>query len=702
MAPEQLEGREADARTDLFAFGAVLYEMFTGRKTFEGKSQASLIGAIMHVDPPALSASQPLTPPLLDRIVTKCLAKDPDERWQTARDVASQLRWISEVAAQGQNFPEASAAAARSTTRRRVATASMLTMAAAIAIGFTLWRGRSIASATSAPAIRASVLPPEGITITGLNPPIRLALSPDGHWLAFVGMGKDRIKRLFVRALESSNARVIEGSENAFAPFWSPDSRFVAFFAAGKLKKVALSGGSPLPICDVPGITAGDTRVSNLGGTWSPSGVIVFGGALGFGGGRLFQVGPDGHPTALKNDGAFFPFFLPDGRHFLYRGRLSTGFGIFVGQTDSSDSRVVLEAPASQAMFSGGYLMYVRDQVLLAQRFDPDRFELTGEALPLANSVLTGSGGLSAFTVSAAEQVAYQAGSEEGGPSRLVWFDRAGRQVGSIGEEAGYTSVSLSSDGTRLIAGLYPPGSITDDFWLFDLTRGVSMRFTSTREHETTAVWSPDDKEVVFGQVGTVNGREVLLKRSSDLRGEPTPLLEHLGPVITPMSWSGDGKFLLYTARSGVSIVPFDGDRKPIPLALPSVARAQLSPDGEWVAYDSRESGLAEVYVAPLPGHSGGRIKASVDGGGWPRWSRNGKELFFLSNDNRLMVVAVHGQGSKLELALPRALFEVQHKNFAYGWPYDVSPDGRILVNVRSEQVPPVTLLVNWPVLLKK
>jgi Tol biopolymer transport system component len=494
---------------------------------------------------------------------------------------------------------------------------------------------------------------------------------------------------------------VIAGSENAFAPFWSPDSRFVAFFSAGKLRRADISGGSPVPVCDVPGLTAGDTRSRNLGGTWSSSGVIVFGGALDDGG-RLFQVRPDGHPTPLKNEGASFPFFLPDGRHFLYRGRSSTGSGIFVGQPDSSDSRVVLEAPASQAMFSAGYLMYVRDQVLLAQRFDPDRFELTGEALPLANPVLTGPGGPSAFTVSAAGPVAYQAGSEEGGPSRLVWFDRRGRQLGSIGEEAGYTSVSLSSDGTRLIAGLYPPGSITDDFWLFDLTRGLPMRFTSTRAHETIAVWSPDDKAIIFGQAASTENPARLLKRSSDLTGDPTPILPGLR-TIEPLSWSRDGKFLLYyTAPSNVSIVPLDGDRKPIPLALPSdVARAQLSPDGERVAYDSRESGMAAVYVTPLPGHPGGRIKASLDSGGWPRWSRDGKELFFLSNE-RLMVSAVHGQGSGLQIDLPRALFEVQHKNFAYGWPYDVSPDGRILVNVRSEQVPPVTLLVNWPALLKK
>jgi len=283
-----------------------------------------------------------------------------------------------------------------------------------------------------------------------------------------------------------------------------------------------------------------------------------------------------------------------------------------------------------------------------------------------------------------------------------VWFDRRGRQLGSIGEEAGYTSVSLSSDGTRLIAGLYPPGSITDDFWLFDLTRGLPMRFTSTRAHETIAVWSPDDKAIIFGQAASTENPARLLKRSSDLTGDPTPILPGLR-TIEPLSWSRDGKFLLYyTAPSNVSIVPLDGDRKPIPLALPSdVARAQLSPDGERVAYDSRESGMAAVYVTPLPGHPGGRIKASLDSGGWPRWSRDGKELFFLSNE-RLMVSAVHGQGSGLQIDLPRALFEVQHKNFAYGWPYDVSPDGRILVNVRSEQVPPVTLLVNWPALLKK
>jgi serine/threonine protein kinase/Tol biopolymer transport system component len=700
MAPEQLEGREADTRSDIFAFGTVVYEMFAGKKAFEGKSRVSLIGAIMHLDPAALSASQPLTPPLLDRIVKKCLAKDPDERWQSAHDVGSQLRWLVDAGA-ATPLVDSGAASLRHRRRETIAwTLAALMASTALALGL---RGRHVGVGDDVRhVIRATVLPPENWRLTGVQPPNRLALSPDGRRLAFVAVGADGRRKIWIKSLDKANAEPLGGTDDALSPFWSPDSRFIGFFAAGRLKKIDASGGPELTVSDVPGIAPGDTRTFVVRGTWSENGVILFGSP-----GGLYRLDSAGKPVLVSPDRGVLPFFLPDGTHFVYRVPSAGGVapGIYVGRLDSDEQRPLLQGVLSQAMYSDGHLLYVRDQTLMAQRFDPDRLELSGEAVPLAKPVGTGSGGNSAFSASATGVIAYEAADDIDAPSRLLWFDRAGKQLGSIGNEADYRHVELSWKGDRLVASIVAPGNIAPDLWLFDLSRGSSARFTSSPGNKASAVWSPDDERIVFDER---DSRESggLYEKSSDLIGEARRFIEPApsGSVYRALGFSRDGRFISLERPPGPSavILPLQGDRRPIPLIAGQI-EARLSPDGQWIAYASRESGRYDLYVAPFPGRTGKALKISLDGGGRPRWRRDGNELFFASNDRRLMSVEVHTERGGFQIGVPKPVLDTRVKGLENGWPYEVSPDGRrVLLNVPTTTAQTITLLVNWTALLRK
>jgi dipeptidyl aminopeptidase/acylaminoacyl peptidase len=348
----------------------------------------------------------------------------------------------------------------------------------------------------------------------------------------------------------------------------------------------------------------------------------------------------------------------------------------------------------------------VRDQTLLAQPFDPKRLELSGDAIPVARPVATGTGGNAAFSASTTGVIAYEAADDVAAPSRLLWFDRrSGKQIGSIGDEADYRTIELSSSGDRLAASIVSPGSFAADLWLFDVSRRLPVRFTSSPGDETTAIWSPDDRRIVFG----VDSPPGLYEKSTDLIGKAIQFtaIPNTG-AYNASSWSRDGRFIIY--KSGpiapISILPLEGDRKPISFAAESAGAraARFSPDGQWIAYNSTETGREEVYVAPFPGRSGKISKVSVDGGRLPRWRRDGKELFFLSNDRKLMSADVHAVDGELQFGAPRTLLPVQVKTPAFGWLYDVSPDGdRFLMTVATTTTEPsITVLVNWPALLKK
>jgi Tol biopolymer transport system component len=686
MAPEQLEGREADTRTDIFAFGTLVYEMVAGRKAFEGKSEASLIGAIMQGDPPALSATQPLTPPLLNRIVKKCLAKEPGERWQSAGDIRSELQWVAETST-------GTALAVSTAVRRRFATIAWalagLLAGAALILGL---RGRTTdAPADDRPAARLTVPSPANWSLSAARPANRLAMSPDGRRLAFVAINPKRERMLWIYQLDSAIAQPLANTENASAPFWSPDSRFLGFFDGWKLKRIDASGGPAQNVCDVPGASQAGTLPLPVGGSWNQNGVILFSYRR-----ELYRVDPGGKPVLVSSDGGGHPFFLPDGKHFL-----SFGPGINAGRLDSRERRSLLPEGISHAAYAQGYLLYVRDQTLLAQRFDPKRLELSGVAVSVASTVLTGPAA-AAFSVSATGVIAYEADDDDAAPSRLLWFDRtSGKQIDSVGKEADYRTIEISSRGDRLAASIMSPGSTAADLWLFDLSRGLPERFTSSPDDETTAVWSPDDKRIVFSAISPND----LYEKSSDLIGKAVPIL-HGGPVY---SWSRDG-FILYKSAPGptgpISVLPLVGDRKPIPFAADSVGTrwARFSPNGDWIAYDSMDTGREEVYLAPFPGRPGKKIQVSFDGGRLPRWRRDGKELFFVSSDRKLMSADVRMESGSLIVKAPKTLFQTQMKPADFGWPYDVSLDGkRFLMNVSTNTTPPwITVLVNWPALLKK
>jgi serine/threonine protein kinase len=701
MAPEQVEGRETDARTDIFAFGTVVYEMVTGKKAFEGKSEASLIGAIMQADPPALSASQPLTPPLLDRIVKKCLAKEPGERWQSASDIRSELQWVADA---GASTALAGAIAPVRRRRETIAwTLAGLLAGAGLLLGLR-WRTAG-APVDDRPAARLTVPSPANWSLASARPPNRLAISPDGRRLAFVAENSKRERMLWIHQLDSGIAQPLANTENASSPFWSPDSRFVGFFAGGRIKKIDVFGGPAQTVCDIPGITQGDSTANSFqgaaaSGSWNQNGVILFNVER-----ELYRVDPGGKPVLVSSNSGILEFFLPDGVHFVSRAP-NRGAGISVGRLDSHEWRPLLTDQVSQPVYAQGHLFYVRDQTLMAQPFDPKRLEFSGEAVPVASPVATGTGGNAAFSVSATGVIAYEAADDVAAPSRLLWFDRrSGKQIGSIGDVADYRTIELSSSGDRLAASIVSPGSFAADLWLFDLSRRLPSRFTSSPADETTAIWSPDDRRIVFG-VASPPG---LYQKPTDLIGKETQFtaIPNTGPY-NPSSWSRDRRFIIYNSGpiAPISILPLEGDRKPIAFAPDSVGAraARFSPVGQWIAYSSRETGREEVYVAPFPGRPGKTYPVSVGGGGFPRWGRDGKELFFLSSDRKLMSAAVHEVDGELRFGAPRLLLTVQVKTPAFGWPYDVSSDGnRVLMIVATTAgEPSITVLVNWPALLKK
>jgi len=700
MAPEQLEGRDTDTRADIFAFGAVVHEMVTGRRAFEG-NQASLIAAIMHIDPPALSTIQPLAPPLFDRIVRKCLAKNPEERWQSMRDVSSQLRWLLEAGTAATSLADGSAR--RIVPRWREALAwTLAVLGVAAALVAANWR-RSAIPAENGQVIRATVLPPENWRLTGTQPPNRLAVSPDGRRLAFVATAPDGRRKIWIRSLDGASTEPLEGTDDGLSPFWSPDSRFVGFFAGGRLKKIEASGrGTEVTVCDVPGMTPGDTNSVTVRGTWNQNGVILLGANRMFyrvdSGGMLVPVGPDS---------GVFPFFLPDGTHFLYRDPFGPTQGLYVGQLDSHDRRLLLPGVTSQAVYAQGHLLYVRDQTLLAQRFDPNGLELSAGAVPLVKAVETGSGGNGAFSVSATGIIAYETPDDVAAPAQLLWFDRAGKQLGSIGSEADYRWLELSGKGDRLIASI-AAGDNANDLWLFDVARGLPTRFTSSPGAKMSAVWSRDDERIVFAQENPQELGSKLYEKSADVIGDARQFVLPDGPELSmPFDFSRDGQSIIVGgSRIGASIFRLQGDHKPMPFVTTGTRAnyARFSPDGQWIAYSWFESGRSDVYVAPVPGRTGKIVRVSLDGGNRPRWRRDGRELFFESNDRHLMSVDVHAVSGGLQVGIPTTLLQVRMKTSEYGWPYDVSPDGnRFLVNVPTlSTAPSISLLVNWPALLQK
>jgi eukaryotic-like serine/threonine-protein kinase len=691
MAPEQLEGKEPDTRADLFAFGAVLHEMATGERAFKGKSQASLIAAILAADPVPMSRLQPLTPPALERVVAMCLAKDRDERWQSAHDLERELQWIRDGGSEPARRP-----AGRSSKRERTLwTAAVL--AAALA-GFLASRWRDAAPPPTR-VIQSALLPPPKTTFARGSffdgPPV---LSPDGQRIVFVLRSEDGRSRLWVRALEEEAARPLPGTEGASYPFWSADSRALGFFAETKLKRIDAAGAPPQVLCSAP---------AGRGGAWNHEGVIVFTGPVGTG---LYRVAASGgepvavtHPEGNESSHRW-PFFLPGGRRFVYTVLRSGGAedAIFLGSLDSPDRRQLVAARSNSAYAAPGYLLFVRERALMAQPFDATRGEITGDAVRVADPVQTFPPvAIAAFSVSETGLLTYQAGTGE--VSQAVWVDRAGRRSETGIAPGPIGSLRLAHDGRR-VAYQVEDHLGRGDIWIQDLARGVPSRLTVDPANDFDPVWAPDDQSIIFSSNRTGGGD---LYRKPTWGGSAEELLLASNYRKGATDWSRDGHTLYYnefgaTTRQDMWSLSLPDRRPKVILQTEFFESASApSPDGRWIAYHSDESGRQEVYVRAFPG-PGATSRVSREGGTHPRWRADGRELFFTSDEGRFMAVEVK-TGATFEAGEPKLLFVARLRR-SLAREYDVTPDGqRFLVAVASSDdvMPPLTLIQNWSAALK-
>ena len=687
LAPEQLEGRQADARSDVFACGAVIFEMLTGRPAFAGETQAAVIAAVMRQTPTPPSQLRPDVPPGVDRLLAACLVKDPAERWQSASDLARELAWLA----------EAPRPMGHSRPRRLnfwLAAAAAAVLLAAVTGGIS-WFAAGRQSVR--PTVRSSVLLPPGLrfpaarTIGGAG---RMALSPDGRRMAFAAIDARGNQTLWVRALDTLTATPVPGTDGASSPFWSPDSAAIAFFAMGQLKTVKLAGGTPMVLA---------SPAFDATGSWNRDGVILFTPSPNAAIHRVPATG--GTPAAVtmldESAGDLLhrnPFFLPDGRHFLFvavapRERGATGpRALFVGSLDAGAPRLLVDR-GSLAMYADGHLLFVRDNRLLAQPFDADALTVSGEARPVAEQVAFVGSGSAAFSVSSSGTLAYQP-SDTG--SQLVWFDRAGRQLGVLGDPAEYGDVELSPDGRRVVASVLDPALNTRDLWVFDPERGVRSRLTLDPGDDVAPVWSPDGATVLFAT--NRGGHFDLYRKTVDGVGAETPVLADASEKY-PTGWTPDGRAAVFWSfdadRAGLSLLPLAGEQRPSSMLDGFANAGRVAPDGQWLAYHSGQSGVPEVYVVPFPSASR-RWQVSSLGGTMPRWRGDAKEIFYASRDNRLMAVAVGEKDGALVPGTPHPLFEarpVGPRSF-----FAVSPDGqRFLVNsLQGDGRSSITLVQNW------
>jgi serine/threonine protein kinase len=685
MAPEQLEGKDADARTDIFAFGAVLYEMATGRKAFSGNSQASLISSIMSSEPPAISTLQPMTPPALDRVVRTCLAKDSEDRWQSAHDIASELSWIAQA---GSQASVAAPVLLRRRSRERVAW-----IIAAAAVLVAAWLGLSQLRHTAAPErpVRLSLSAPPKASFEFLD---HLQVSPDGLRVAFVAYLPGGKRQLWVRPLDSLSSRALAGTEGARDLFWSPDSRFLGFFADGKLKKIGATGGPPQVLCDAP---------EPNGGAWSTEGIVFAPTALD----ALFRVpaagGVPSPATRLdaREEAHRYPSFLPDGRHFVFLAdswRTEDHF-LRVGSLDSLDSERLFQAVTNPVFAPPSHLLFVRGGALLSQRLDPKSFKPLGDPVSVGEQLAEmGPNHDFDFSASSNGVLVYRSENPE---TQLVWFDRAGKRLGTAGESARHGGIELSPDGSRVVLMRLDADGRPANLWLLDVSRGTTSRLTAGAASDLCPVWSPDGRRMIFSSMRS--GLGDLYERAAGPAAGDQLVLKSADQKC-PMSWSSDGRFVLYTNESPKTkgdlwVLPMTGDRKPVPFAVTSFNErdAQFSPNGAWVAYSSDESGRREVYVQSFSDQTA-RYQVSSGGGERPRWRGDGKELFYIGG-GKLFAVEVKPAPS-FQAATARELFHLPP-----GPDYAITADGqRVLIAASVEEASssPVTVVLHWTAELKR
>jgi serine/threonine protein kinase len=703
MSPEQAKGRPADKRTDIWAFGCVLYEMLTGTRAFEGEDVGDTLASVLKGEPD-WSRIPATTPSNVRTALDLCLAKDPKQRLRDVGDL--------QLALQGRF--ESTASASELVRARRTRAWIGWTAAGILAVAWllTLFLRSTPLPSLDAHVIRATIEPPPGTHLidSGGNAGA-VRVSPDGSHLVF-SAGPTSPGKLWLRSLDSTEARLL--ADEAAFPFWSPDSRFVAFSARGRLMKVDIATGALTSICEVPGALRG--------GSWNQTDDIIFGIN---GDGRIYRVQAGGGtphvlstPDRGRRDIAYvYPEFLPDGRHYLF-SLTSLDLkrrGIYVGALASSDFKFIVNSRWN-AEYAGGHLLYFGfdSSALLAQPFDLNRLELMGIPRRLVDQIgVTGPGvavgNHANFSVSNSGSLAYKAATVP--MSQMTWLDTSGNVIGTVGPAGWYANLVMSPDGTRVAIDRWDPQRAEAHVWVFDLDRGTGVPLRTGRGSDLSAAWSADGNEIAF--LGTFEDSVSLYRKNLK-----TGVQERLTTpqfINYPTAWSPQGTLVLTNNGTGDdldlgTLSVEDKAIRPLVSAPGPQYQGRLSPDGKLLAYGSAESGRQEVYVQPISS-PGARTIVSTTGGGMPQWSGNGRTLFFIDQDSLSSVEVVMGGDDRLRVGIPKALFPFKTSALvgsSFSIPfqslYGVTPDGRRFlrqISTDDEATERITVIVNWPALLK-
>ncbi|HTS05108.1 MAG TPA: protein kinase [Candidatus Eisenbacteria bacterium] len=686
MSPEQIQGLEADSRSDIFAFGAVLYEMATGQRPFNGKSQIKVASAILEDEPPPLSAVLKTSPPTLDRLVRTCLAKVPDERFQSALDVKLELQWLL--------------TAQPATESTRVQSAGWITYivpaAVAIVAAFLVWM------LLSRPAQHTM-----NFTAALPSSARSMAIAPDGKTVALVTYREDTHRvGLFLYEIGASDSKALAGTDDASFPFWSPDGRAIGFFANGKLKRFDRDSASVRTLCDA---------ASGRGGTWNKAGTILFTPSGSLNDGIMSISDNGGEPTKLNYPGTAttensyrWPVFMPDGKHYLFlaaniRGDTDLN-SLYVGSIDNPSERHFLTKTPYNGNYADGYLFFVRDGAIQAQKLNLGSYTLSGDVVRIFDNVKPQSRILYAtFAAGGDVVIAQKAGDVS--LSKLTWYDRSGKTISDSAPPDTYGNLAISPDGKYVALDKTDAANENTDVFIYDLARSSFRRLTFDPAIDSLPVWSPDRSRIAFG---SSRGRNfnIYVKPADGSQAE-RELAPPSGVDSLPVDWSRDGKILLYLAGRDLWLYSFaEGMPHLFLKGTASLKNAQFSPDGKWVAYSSNENGRWEVYVTSVP-DAHGKWQVSTDGGEQPRWRGDGKELYFLSSDAKLMAVSVDSK-NEFESGTPAVLFQAEPREQIATTErvvYDVSRDGqRFLVNSRSNNASahPMSVILNWKTEMKK
>jgi eukaryotic-like serine/threonine-protein kinase len=687
MSPEQVEGKELDGRSDIFSLGAVLYEMLTGKRAFEGRTQLSVASSILEKEPEAISVVKPVTPPTLERAIQRCLQKNPEDRWQSAKDLALELKWI------GSGGSQTSAPAVLEPAWKKYGIPAGCLLCGALAVsllpGALWWRDAKPAQ--------------QKMAFSALFPfPVRdMTVAPDGHTVA-VATHQDGAKKglIWLYDIGSEHATSLPGTEGASFPFWSPEGKSIGFFADGKLKRIDLAGGAVQVLANAP---------AGRGGTWNKDGVILYT-PTGRLRSEIWRVPASGgtpvlflgYETGLGGGSQRWPTFLPDGKHFLFLSatvaQKNENDGVYVGNLDSKDFHLVVKTSANVAYAAPGYLLYMRDRAILAQRFDLKTFQVTGEPMAVATDPQFLPRILHAtFSAVDAKALLLQKGGNVM-TSQLTWFDRSGKELGAIGEPAVYANPQIAMGGKAVAVDMTDTANLNTEVWTYDAQQGGAKRLTFDGILDAMPVWSPDGTRVVFTS-SRGSAFNLYMKEASGAQEEKA-VCESEGDKY-PTSWSRDGKYILYLEGPDLKYLTTPEMKSTMFVkAAATLKGAEFSPDGKWVAYASNESGRWEVYVTSFP-EAKGKWQVSNGGGDEPRWRADGKELFYLAADAKLMAAPVQtGQG--FNAGAPVALFQTNPKETVATsemFLYDVAADGqKILVNaaLKSEETQPMTVILHW------